>query len=143
MRHSTSRPIRLAIALAVGGTLALTACGDDDEGRGGGDGGGGSTESFCDELAALEERGDDPSFEQVLESLRSLADVTPDEVSDEMGQLVDAFEQLQSFDAESASDEEMARFAAMADELDEASATIEEFAVANCPGLPDDVFGTE
>ena len=141
MRHSTSRPIRLAIALAVGGALALTACGDDDEGGGGG--GGGSTESFCDELAALEERGEDPTYEQVLESLRSLADVTPDEVSGEMDQLVDAFEQLQSFDAESASDEELARFAAMAEELDEASATIEEFAVANCPGLPDDVFGTE
>ena len=141
MRQSTSRPIRLAIALAATSTLALTACGDDDGGEGGG--GGASAESFCDEIAALGETGDDATDEQILESLRSVADVTPDEISDEMGQLVDAFEQLQSFDPETASEEEMGRFVEMAGELDAASASIEEFAVENCPDLPADVFGTD
>jgi hypothetical protein len=60
-----------------------------------------------------------------------------------MNQLVEAFEQLQAFDPEAASEEEMADFLTLADGLDEASTAVEEFALENCPDLPADLFETE
>ena len=60
-----------------------------------------------------------------------------------MNELVDGFEQLQSFDAEAASEEEMGEFLAVAGSLDEASTAVEEFALENCPDLPADLFDTE
>jgi hypothetical protein len=56
--------------------------------------------------------------------------------------LVDAFEQLLSFDAEAASEEQMGEFLEIAAGVDEASTRVEEFAAENCPDLPADVFGT-
>ena len=81
--------------------------------------------------------------EENLAALQSLADAAPSEISDEMNELVDGFEQLQSFDPEAASDEEMTEFLAIAGSLDEASTAIEEFALENCPDLPADLFATE
>jgi hypothetical protein len=60
-----------------------------------------------------------------------------------MDQLVEAFEQLQSFDPEAATEDEIAEFVAIAEGLDEAGATVEDFTRDNCPDLPADFFGTE
>ena len=127
--------------MAIGGTLALTACGGGDSGDDGGGSSGRNTEAFCDEIVALAESADDATSDQLLASTRAVADVAPDEISDEMDQLVDGFEQLQAFDPRTASDEEMGRFVAMADELEVASAAIEDFATEHCSDLPADLFG--
>ena len=37
----------------------------------------------------------------------------------------------------------MADFLALADSLDEAGTAIEEYALANCPDIPADLFSTE
>jgi hypothetical protein len=133
MRRRSHRPW---LALAAGAVLTLAACGSDDGGAGG------STGAFCDEMASLAASGDDTSDAENLAALQSVADAAPSEISDEMDQLVDAFEKLQSFDPEAASEEEMADFMALASDLDEPSARIEEYAKENCPDLPDDFFGS-
>jgi hypothetical protein len=135
MHRSSVRPIRLAVALAAGAALALTACGDDDSS-------GGDVDTFCEEITTLAESEDSGDDATNLAMLQSVADAAPSEISDEFDELVDAFEQLQSFDAEAATDEEMAEFLDIADGLDEASARIEEFAVENCPDLPAGLFTT-
>ncbi len=135
MRRRRSRATRLALAAST--TLALAACGSDDGG-----GGGGSTEAFCDEIEALAATGDDMSDAENLAALQSVADAAPGEIADDMDELVEALERLQSFDPEAASEEEMADFLDLAADLDEPSARIEEFAMENCPDLPDDVFGS-
>ena len=134
MRRRRSRATTLALAAST--TLALVACGSDDGG------GGGSTEAFCDEIEALAATGDDMSDAENLAALQSVADAAPGEIADDMDELVDAFERLQSFDPEAASEEEMADFMDLAADLDEPSARIEEFAMENCPDLPDDFFGS-
>jgi hypothetical protein len=136
MRLRASRTTRLATCLAAGAALTLAACGSDD-------GGGGSTEAFCEEMTALAESGDNTTEEQDLAALRSAAEAAPGEISDEMDELVEGLEQLQSFDADAASEEEMTEFLAIAGSLDEASTTVEQFAKENCPDLPADFFGTE
>lgn len=137
MRATTSRPTRFVLCLGAAAALGLAACGSDDGG------GGGSDEAFCERIQAVAESTDETTEAEDLEALRSVADAAPDEISDEMDQLVDAFEQLQSFDPEAASEEEMTDFLALADGLDEASTTVEEYALANCPDIPEDVFATE
>jgi Asp-tRNA(Asn)/Glu-tRNA(Gln) amidotransferase C subunit len=139
MRKKSVRPIRLATGLVAAATLAMSACGSDDDG-GGGDG---DTAAFCEEIQTLAESTDETTEEQDLAALRSVADAAPGEIADEMNQLVEAFEQLQAFDPEAASEEEMADFLTLADGLDEASTAVEEFALANCPDLPADLFETE
>ncbi len=134
MRQRTSRPTRRAIAVAATTTLALAACGSD---------GGGSTDAFCEEIVALDESDADTTEEQNLAALQALAAAAPGDISDEMNQLVDAFEQVQAFDAESASEDEMTDFLALAGSIDEASTAVEEFAAENCPDLPADFFGDE
>ena len=136
MRKKSGRPIRLTIGLVAAATLAMSACGSDD-------GGGGDTEAFCEEIQTLAESTGETTEEQDLAALRSVADAAPGEIADEMDQLVEAFEQLQAFDPEAASEEEMADFLTLADGLDEASTAVEEYALANCPDLPADLFETE
>jgi hypothetical protein len=111
--------------------------------RGGGGSGGGSTEAFCDEIQTLAESTGETTEEEDLAALQKVADVAPDEIADEMNELLDGFEQLQAFDPEAASEEEMGDFLAIADGLDEASTAIEEFALDNCPDIPADLFETE
>ena len=137
MRRRAPRPIRLAVGLAAVSALTLAACDGDS------DSSGSNTDAFCEEITALAGSGDDTTEEEGLEAFRSIADVAPDEISDEMDQLVEAFEQLQTFDPEAASEDEIAEFVAIAEGLDEASSTVEQFARDNCPDLPDDFFGTE
>jgi hypothetical protein len=142
MRPSRTRTIRLGFTLAVGALLTLTACGDDDgAGGGGGGGGGGSTEAFCEEITAVAESDDEGSQEANLAAIQAVADAAPSEIADEMNQLVDAFEQLQSFDPQAASEEQMAEFLEIAEGVEETSEAIEEYAIENCPDLPADLFG--
>jgi hypothetical protein len=143
MRQRTTRPIRLATGLIAAAALALTACGSDGDGGSGGDSGDGSTEAFCDEIQTLAESSDETTEAEDLAALQSVADVAPDEISDEMNELVDGLEQLQGFDPEAATEEEMTEFLAFADDLAAAGAAVEEFALENCPDLPADLFATE
>jgi hypothetical protein len=136
MRRSTTRPIRLAVALAAGGALALTACGDDD---GSGDGG---VEAFCEELetfsASVDESEGDDTF---LADFGQLADAAPSEISDEMNQMLEAFEELDAFPDEPESEEQMTEMMELLDAIEEPADAVEEFAVANCPDLPASIFG--
>lgn len=137
MYPRTPRTTRLVVALAAGGALALSACGSDSGG------GGGSTDAFCERITQLAESSDDTTDEENLAALQGVADAAPSEIADEMDQLVSGFEQLQSIDPEAASEEELAEFLAIANGLDEASSTIEAFALENCPDIPADLFETE
>jgi hypothetical protein len=143
MHPRLTRPIRLTTGVIAATALSLTACGSDDNGGGGGGSGGGSTEAFCDEIQTLAESTGETTEEEDLAALQKVADVAPDEIADEMNELLDGFEQLQAFDPEAASEEEMGDFLAIADGLDEASTAIEEFALDNCPDIPADLFETE
>jgi len=87
-------------------------------------------------MSAIAESGDDTTEEQDLAALQAVADVAPSEISDEMDQLLDVYEQLQAFDPEASSEEEMGEFLAIVGQL-------EEFAMENCPDLPADFFSTE
>jgi hypothetical protein len=138
VRQRTTRPIRRATGL-IAAALAVAACGSD--GDAGGDDGG--AEPFCEEIQALAESSEDTSGPERLASLQSVADAAPDEISSEMDELVAGFELVLSFDPETASEEEMTDFLAIADGLDGAGAAVEEFALENCPDLPADVFATE
>jgi hypothetical protein len=143
MHPRLTRPIRLTTGVIAATALSLTACGSDDNGGGGSGSGGGSTEAFCDEIQTLAESTGETTEEEDLAALQKVADVAPDEIADEMNELLDGFEQLQAFDPEAASEEEMGDFLAIADGLDEASTAIEEFALDNCPDIPADLFETE
>ncbi len=136
MGRETSRRRRPTIALVALGALALTACGSDDSAAG-------STEAFCDGINTLADSGDATDEGQDLATFRSIAEVAPEEISDEMDQLVEAFERLQTFDPQTATEDEMAEFLTLAEGLDGASTTVEEFARDNCPDLPTGFFGDE
>jgi hypothetical protein len=136
MRQRARRPIRRAIGLTAGAALVLAACGSDS-------GGGTSTEAFCENMSAIAESGDDTTEEQDLAALQAVADVAPSEISDDMDQLLDVYEQLQAFDPEASSEEEMGEFLAIVGQLDEPATKVEEFAMENCPDLPADFFSTE
>jgi hypothetical protein len=142
MRQRTPRPIRLATGLIAAAALAMAACGSDgDAGEDGGDdGGGGGNEAFCTEIQALAESTEETTEAEDRAALQAVADVAPDEISDEMNKLVDGLEQLQTFDPEAATEEEMTEFLAFTDDLGAAGAAVEEFALENCPDLPADVF---
>jgi hypothetical protein len=142
MRQRTPRPIRLATGLIAAAALAMAACGSDgDAGEdGGGDGGGGGNEAFCTEIQALAESTEETTEAEDRAALQAVADVAPDEISDEMNKLVDGLEQLQTFDPEAATEEEMTEFLAFTDDLGAAGAAVEEFALENCPDLPADLF---
>ncbi len=135
MHRRTRPPIRLVTGLALGAALTIAGCGDDD--------GGGSTEEFCEQISTLADSGGDTTEEEDFAAIQAIADVAPDEISDDMDQVVDAFEQFQSFDPESASEDEMAEFVELAASIDEAGTRVEEFSIENCPGLPDGVFNTD
>jgi hypothetical protein len=142
MRQRTPRAIRLATGLIAAAALAMAACGSDgDAGEdGGGDGGGGGNEAFCTEIQALAESNEETTEAEDLAALQAVADVAPDEIADEMNTLVDGLEQLQTFDPEAATEEEMTEFLAFTDDLGAAGAAVEEFALENCPDLPADLF---
>jgi hypothetical protein len=57
--------------------------------------------------------------------------------------VVDIFEQLQGFDFETATEEQVAEFEELLPAFEEATATVESYARDNCPDLPDDFFSTE
>jgi hypothetical protein len=142
MRQRTPRPIRLATGLIAAAALAMAACGSDgDAGEdGGGDGGGGGNEAFCTEIQALAESTEETTEAEDRAALQAVADVAPDEIADEMNKLVDGLEQLQTFDPEAATEEEMTDFLAFTEDLGAAGAAVEEFALENCPDLPADLF---
>jgi len=125
----------MALCVAAAGALSVAACGGDDDG-------GGSTDAFCAEIAKLADSGSDTTEEEDLAALQAVAEAAPDEISDEMNELLDGFEQLQAFDPETSSEDEIADFLALADSLDQAGIAVEEFATENCPDLPADLFST-
>ena len=134
-----SRPIRLAVGLAAAGMLALAACGSEE----GGGNGSGSTDAFCEAFTVFADFGDEGTDERDLDALKATADAAPDEISDEMDQVVEAFERLRSFNPEAASEEEVAEMLTIAEGLEDASVKVEEFTMENCPDLPADFFGTD
>jgi len=127
--------MRLVVCIAAGGALTFAACGGGD--------GGGDTEAFCEEIVRVSESGTDTTAAEDLAALQALADVAPSEISDQMDELVSVFEQVQSFDAEAASEEEMLDFMELAGSIEETGVEVEEFALENCPDLPDDIFSIE
>lgn len=140
-RTRPQRPVQFALCLAAGVALTLTACGSDDDASSGG--GGGDIDVFCEQIAAASDSSSEMTDAEELASLQAVADAAPSEISDEMDALVSAFAKLQTFDAEAASEDEMADFLAIADGVEEASTKVEEFAKENCPDLPADAFGTD
>ena len=137
MRRSTIRPIRLTVVFLLGGAMALAACGDDDGG------GGGSTEAFCSELESFAASADasgeaDDSF---VSDFRTLAESAPDEISDEINEMLAAFESLDELPDEPETEEQMEQMMDLLSSIEEPSAAVEEFATANCPDLPASVFG--
>ena len=138
MRRSTTRPIRLAIALATGGALALTACGDDDSSGGGG--GGSSVDAFCAELETFSAstNDDDDTF---VADFKKVADAAPSEISGVMNRMLEAFERLDSLPDEPESEEQMAEMTELLESIEEPANAVEEFAVENCPDLPASIFG--
>jgi hypothetical protein len=135
MHRSTARPFRLAVVLAAGAALALTACGDDDGG------GGGSTEAFCDELESFAAGTGDPEDPTFIADFRALADTAPSDISTEMDQMLEVFEAIEELPDEPASEEEMTEMLELAESIEEPIAAVEEFATENCPDLPASVFG--
>lgn len=140
MRPRAPRPTRMLIGLAACGSLALVACGSDDDSN---SGGGSGDEAFCAALAESAESDLDTTEEEDLEMLRSIAASAPGEISDDMDTLVDVFEQLQGFDFENATEDQVAEFEELLPTFEEATATVESYARDNCPDLPDDFFSTE
>ncbi len=133
MTQRTTRSIRFTTVLATVGALTLGACGSDGDS-------GGSSEAFCDSLLAINEASDDISDDDGLALLRTAADDAPSEISQQMEEFVDLFEELLSFDQENATEEQITEFTERAENFDETSADIEAFATENCPNLPDDFF---
>ena len=129
-----STPIRYgSVLLAAGALIAATACGGDDDGESSG----GSTEEFCDDFAALADTDAEP------EQLRSLADSAPSEVSDAMNRFVEIADQMDAFDEENASEEDLDGFFSLLTDLEESSTEIEAFLVDNCPDLPPGLVSEE
>jgi len=140
MRPRAPRPTRILIGLTACGSLAFAACGSDgDSGSGGGD----DVEAFCAALADSAESDPDTTEAEDLEQLRSIANAAPGEVSDAMDTLVDIFDQLQSIDLETATEDQLAEFEELLPTFEEATAEVESYARDNCPDLPDDFFSTE
>jgi hypothetical protein len=123
-----------ACCIAAGAALASSACG--------GDGGGGDLEAFCEQIEILAEPGTDTTEAENLAALRAVSAVAPSEVSDQMNELVRVFEQVQSFDPETATENEMIDFLSLADGVEQAGADVEAYAIENCPGLPAGIFST-
>ncbi len=95
---------RTLIGLAAAGLLAVTGCSDSDSG--GGDAassGGGSTEEFCADFQALDDRfSEDPEAandtDAVLEALEELD--PPEEIADDFQTVVDVTRQTADVDVE-------------------------------------------
>jgi hypothetical protein len=94
-------------------------------------------------LAESAESDLDTTEEEDLAQIRAIADSAPGEISDAMDTLVDAFEQLQDFDFENATEEQMEEFGELLPAFEEATTAVESYARDNCPDLPDDFFSTE
>jgi len=133
MRHTTLGPICLAIVLAASGALSLTACGGDSDSSA-------STEAFCDDLLAINQASEDISDEDALDLIQGAEDSAPSEISEEMSVFVSWLEQGLTFDAATASEEDLAGFDDMATDFEKSLAEIEAFAKENCTNLPDDFF---
>jgi len=114
MRRFDVRKATVALAaLALAGSGALVACGDDDDD-------GGDLAAYCELSAELDEQETFPSDEQLDE----IADLAPAEIADEADL---AAERLQE-DGEEAFDDP---------EVEEAFISIEEFEGENCDGEQD------
>jgi hypothetical protein len=135
MHRSSARPIRLAVALAAGAALALTACGDDDDSSGGA-----STEAFCEEIEAFATSVNE-SDDTFLADFERVADAAPDEISDEVNQMLEAFESLEALPDEPESEEQMAEMMELLEAIEEPADAVEAFGLENCPDLPPSIFG--
>lgn len=136
MRRSSTRPIRLTVVLALGGAMALAACGEDD-------GGGASTEAFCSELGSFAASADasGEADESFVSDFRTLAESAPGEISDEINEMLAAFESLDELPDEPESEEQMEEMMDLLGSIEEPNAAVEEFAMDNCLDLPASVFG--
>lgn len=116
------RPTRALIPLLVASSVLLFGCSDD--------GGGGSEEAFCELLASDADL--DIETPEGQEAFQEAMDAAPDEVSDDMEVLADAFEELSGVD-ENDPEALAAAFEVMADpEVMAAMSNIENFGVEKC-----------
>ncbi|MBN2624344.1 MAG: hypothetical protein JXA83_13290 [Acidimicrobiales bacterium] len=119
---------RTIIGLAAVASLAVLGCSDSEDGVGNSNAGSSSTEEFCDEYLALEERftGEDAdaSQEEVLEAIRGLN--PPDEIADDFRTAIDGVEEVEDLDPADPDDEERIT------ELNEAQANVQQFLTDEC-----------
>lgn len=124
---------RTIIGLAAVASLAVLGCSDSDDGVGNTNAGSSSTEEFCDEYLALEERftGEDAgaSDEEVLEAIRGLN--PPDEIADDFRTAIEGFDEVEDLDPTDPEDEDRIT------ELNEAQVNVQEFLADECGVGPD------
>lgn len=120
---------RMIIGLAIVGVLTAVGCSDSDVG--GEAAGGSSTEDFCAEFQALDERfSDDPdaSSDEVVEALEGLD--PPDEIADDYATVVDATRELAELDT---SDPEASQRAQeLSEEAGDAQTRVSDFLQNDC-----------
>ena len=132
MTTRTSRTTLLMGAVAVA-SFSFTACG------GSGGGGGNSAadvETFC---TRYEEFDNDTSLDDddaLLDALKEIQGLSPDEIADDFGAAIEAFEALSVFteqlEAGEDVDENDPDLVAASEKLDTAGENVEEYVAANC-----------
>jgi hypothetical protein len=132
MRSTLLRPTALLATIA----LAASACGGSSDG---GSAGSAESDGFCEQIVALEAASEDVEGDNIdeesIDALRSLLDSAPDEVRDDLGIMIDLFEQLADVDENDPASAEEA-FALLFDPaVLAAGESLEAYGVSEC-GLP-------
>ena len=85
----------IALGSSIVLCVALAACGGDDDDDAGGGGGGGA--DFCEQVRGFDEEfaEAEATDEEAIDALRELADNAPDEISDDINDLLDLFDRIQ------------------------------------------------
>ncbi len=119
------------LALAAGlGALSLTACGGSD--------GGGSAEGFCDSLLELEnsEVSPETDFDGAMEALEDVKSNAPGDLKGELETFIDVMNKINDAGEDASFDEFEGDFEKMSVAIEK----IQDYADANCEGLPEDIF---
>jgi hypothetical protein len=118
-------------ALVAGlGALSLTACGGSD--------GGGSADGFCDSLVRLDgsDVNPDADFDGAIAALEDLKSNASGDLQDDIDTFISVMNKINDAGEDAAFEEFEDDFEKMTAAIE----SIEEFATANCEGLPDDLF---
>ncbi len=124
---------RTIIGLTIAGALALAGCTDSEDGVGGEAAGAGSSDAFCAEFAALDERfASDPEAasdpDTVVEALEELD--PPDEIADDLATVLDAARGLAELDPSDPDAAEQAQ--ELNDEAADAQSRVSDYIDENC-----------